>query len=1028
MILLLWMGAARAAPVEVTHVDDPAWFERVQPRGTSAQEAQLNFEIQLEPTGATPVVINGVDITYDNGAVKTFSQAVTWEHLRDGDRTGFGTNQDGYGTADDPTSTSESLTDLVVDGDYYFASTTTMPAGAIFSPTGIALSRYGKDGRYQQTVPIVFPGYFEGISAAIAVPEPERPLVGGSVHVQGTSLDPHGMPYRFAVARIDEDLLPEVRVTTPFTDCSAFLADLELTPPIGVVDPGQGQIIAVGTAKCTDGTVRLAYAGYHDDLSLAVSRTISIPEGAVEINGSTHDPATNAVYVVGRVVGAGLFLGRLTPWGFLDPTFGGGDGYVISSFPSYTDANGFEVQLLDDGRVVVGGEGTKTGLRTFLGARYDAGVLDPTFNGSGFVTHTFPGYPNAVGRDVEICDDGSVMVVGNAYTTTNGAMAMAVWTEDGVAKTAFDADGRATLVFSSTTAAPSANAALYVGGGYDWVTLAGGSSNRLATAQYGCDDGLPNHSGLLTADSRRVLLWPDTGKVIPGQVGPFSAFDWDDLPESATAKFKFASWPSKVPMVDTLLTAIDLEAFDDAGYLTPGALSAEDHWYVNAAHAIDEDHRNAMTYASSVGYYQNVQKYAYDLGVRRWDGSAWQHSYAEGDPEWCDDTLCNPNLGPCGILPSCNPNENRFAYGVDLRPIADGEIVHCTRGVVENSAPRIKDGNELCVGNVGPNGEDCEYSGSGNGYRIRFADGTVVGYNHMQNNLPDELCNLPDGVFSGLVDPPVPVTTTTLLGHLGNSGNSEGPHLHIAHEVLNDETDPGGAADGIPLHFTGVIGVEWNEPPEYGTDEPVATAQITSTVLVPWFPYEGCYKTEPIEMAPWTDLAHEEYHPDGNFGGETYCPDDPDLGERVCIEDGVGGGSHCELCEGASLKPDGCACTTDEGCASGTCQGLDGELGEGRCYPYDDVPEWQCPNACSELFGTGAWCYNEWPGGHAKCFDDLTDPSTADACYDDGGQSAYDDECAPECDEFCGDLEGPFENLPASWECIDQICVPGWVE
>lgn len=143
-----------------------------------------------------------------------------------------------------------------------------------------------------------------------------------------------------------------------------------------------------------------------------------------------------ALQADGRIVFAGAsspstsgkphgLIGRLNPDGTVDATFGG-DGRVVIAGPSYT-ANGntytlpvyfVGVAVRADGRIVAWSPYNADVNNPAVVARVDAdGILDPTFDGDGFATLTWPegtqAYPDS--GAVLVQPDGKIVVGGGAF-------------------------------------------------------------------------------------------------------------------------------------------------------------------------------------------------------------------------------------------------------------------------------------------------------------------------------------------------------------------------------------------------------------------------------------------------------------------------------------------------------------------------------------------------------------------------------------------------------------------------------------
>ncbi len=132
-------------------------------------------------------------------------------------------------------------------------------------------------------------------------------------------------------------------------------------------------------------------------------------------------------------------------------------------------------------------------------------------------------------------------------------------------------------------------------------------------------------------------------------------------------------------------------------------------------------------------------------------------------------------FGADGLLYRGDPvkNENWYCYGADIHAVADGVVTEAKDGVIENT-PLCE---EMAV-------EITLQTAAGNYVMIDHGDEQYALYAHM---LPGSLKVKPgDRVKSGDV-----------IGRLGNSGNSDAPHLHFHIGHRNYPL----AAHGLPYHF-----------------------------------------------------------------------------------------------------------------------------------------------------------------------------------------------------------------------------------
>lgn len=173
-------------------------------------------------------------------------------------------------------------------------------------------------------------------------------------------------------------------------------------------------------------------------------------------NNATFGSHALAVQSDGKIVVAGVasttpasrdaIVVRLLDDGTFDPAFGtGGVAFVDAG----GDDSGICLTLDRSGRVVVGGA---TGSQGLVARLTSAGVLDTTFNGTGFVVPSFTGGTVMAVNGVRVDPQGNVVSGGQGLFTGMGAfnLTTARVTDVGVADATFDGDG---LVVSDLFAA-----------------------------------------------------------------------------------------------------------------------------------------------------------------------------------------------------------------------------------------------------------------------------------------------------------------------------------------------------------------------------------------------------------------------------------------------------------------------------------------------------------------------------------------------------------------------------------------------
>jgi hypothetical protein len=146
-------------------------------------------------------------------------------------------------------------------------------------------------------------------------------------------------------------------------------------------------------------------------------------------------------------------------------------------------------------------------------------------------------------------------------------------------------------------------------------------------------------------------------------------------------------------------------------------------------------------------------------------------------------------LGPDGRLARGTParNSDWYGYGVSVVAAADG--------VVESVGDGVPDNVPLSAERAAPNRRE---TAAGNSVVIRLRAGVYAFYGHLQ---PKSLrVAVGDHVRAGQV-----------LGSIGNSGNSDAPHLHF--HLTNSEDPLSG--EGIPFAFDSYAVLELLDVPAW---------------------------------------------------------------------------------------------------------------------------------------------------------------------------------------------------------------------
>lgn len=249
------------------------------------------------------------------------------------------------------------------------------------------------------------------------------------------------------------------------------------------------------------------------------------------------------------------------------------------------------------------------------------------------------------------------------------------------------------------------------------------------------DDPTEPAEGILAGDSRRAIVPED-------RISPFP------LPDTVTVEFLFDGYADPVTVTRPLAEYVSPSPAGSFGFPL-AAKDLADGEYVGTGqnHVFNSDHRRVAT-----------DRFAEDYRVQVWDGESWVSREGPADE-----------------------NESYFIWEKPVYAIADGTVDTCFRQIPDNPEA----GTKL------PEVLDGTYPNTGNGFLIEHAPGEFTQYSHLQlGSVPAVLCPV-DGDQNGAG---VQVKAGQLLGVVGNSGNSTGPHLHMEHKQ----------PDGRPLLFHGI--------------------------------------------------------------------------------------------------------------------------------------------------------------------------------------------------------------------------------
>lgn len=213
-----------------------------------------------------------------------------------------------------------------------------------------------------------------------------------------------------------------------------------------------GKIVIAGSGPDATGTddfvvVRLLADGSADP-SFGINGKARTDLGGYDEARAVSIQTDGKIVAAGYSGGAGYDLGlvRYDANGNLDPSFGGGDGIVVTDFAGrYDFAQAMALQ--SDGKIVAAGYSYISNA-DFLIARYNAdGTLDTSFNGTGYV-FLDTGSTNDRAAAVAVQPDGRVVVAGT-NNTGNYNYVVARYNSNGALDGTFGSGGTAIIDFGN---------------------------------------------------------------------------------------------------------------------------------------------------------------------------------------------------------------------------------------------------------------------------------------------------------------------------------------------------------------------------------------------------------------------------------------------------------------------------------------------------------------------------------------------------------------------------------------------------
>jgi uncharacterized delta-60 repeat protein len=297
-------------------------------------------------------------------------------------------------------------------------------------------------------------------------------------------------------------------------DATGFSNDSDLEQSFGPIETTALDLsslpaaLAANTApvfKRGDGMVSTAI-GMRSDFGLDVALQA---DGKLVLAGYTTEMVSDP---------ARLAVVRYLPTGAIDTSFGV-SGKIVTGFPTGGSAYARSMELQTDGKVVLAGS---AGNSVALVRYTSAGLLDTSFNGTGFVTTSVGAVSAGEANSLAIQADGKLVVAGWAYNATQDFMLLR-YNSNGSLDNTFGVAGKvSTAVGSGTDIAHSvaiqADGRIVVAG----VTY-NGSNNDMALLRYFSNGSLDHTFGtggkVITAwgsgaDQARSVYVQQDGKIL----------------------------------------------------------------------------------------------------------------------------------------------------------------------------------------------------------------------------------------------------------------------------------------------------------------------------------------------------------------------------------------------------------------------------------------------------------------------------------------------------------------------------------
>ncbi len=690
-------------------------------------------------------------------------------------------------------------------------------------PNGSLLSRYTEDGDNDDAFsangleavsianPIVENGTIRHGVNAIAVDALGNIWAGGEAWLLDVPSDDDLLSW-WSVIRIDTNGVVEpffgTQILFPETD-NGRIADLALL---------SGSMIAVGSTEVEDeprATLGIISA---NDAEIMVEDFL--PDDMVSTYSAVVLDDEERIYVAGwfgplqelivdeddELEDRTWFVARFLSDGMLDEDFGTA-GRVDVAFPGVDRAAPLAMAIDGDDRIVTVGTvspGPGISAQAAIVRMTSSGELDDTLApaeaGTGIMVRDF-GFPGLVGAG-DVAIDAEDRIVVSIFTSDMFAAVRLL--DDGDLDQDFDQNGIVALEHPDTpdqTGTRSTSVAIASG---NRVVLGGCATNASGEGNFALmrlrEDGLLDSNATQIPPATRVIVaFPDEALADDDRLLPFAGdppasvdveldvrevdtgeewtLSFNEIPTPTFAPIPFTDGSTYVfpltppqlfvslPDDDACAALDDNDDGDDETAPDPPVLN----YRITVAHElrfgdIETHHRHFVNSLNNPSATNN-QRYAYDIGVTDADGN-----------------LSRPLDDACEGIDN-RQNTDSYIWGQPVIAIADGDIVG-----LDNSQPS----------NPRPGPRLASVPAPGNFISIQHSNGTVSNYYHM---IPGSIPANFGMIGSCGMGQVCSVEQGDVIGMVGNSGNSSGPHLHFQlmdGPSLNND-------DGLPIGFSNVM-------------------------------------------------------------------------------------------------------------------------------------------------------------------------------------------------------------------------------